>query len=246
MKAPERLQPFEGVVLSVKNRGLGSSFIVRKISNGIGVERTFQTHSPIIGSITVKRRGDVRQAKLFTFEKELDVLLGSKKNLVNPILAHIFLMSLSELKSENLIDIFIDELWLEKGLSKNTLSAYRHDLSSFSKWYKGKSLLDVERVDLLDYLASRLKDGYSSRSTARSLSSLRAFYSHLTTKHNLEKNPTDKVESPKLGHSLPKTLSEDEVDRLINAPDVEDDIGLRDRAMLELIYACGLRVSGNS
>ena len=152
-------------------------------------------------------------------------------------------MSLSELKSENLIDIFIDELWLEKGLSKNTLSAYRHDLSSFSKWYKGTSLLDVERVDLLDYLASRLKDGYSSRSTARSLSSLRAFYSHLTTKHNLEKNPTDKVESPKLGHSLPKTLSEDEVDRLINAPDVEDDIGLRDRAMLELIYACGLRVS---
>ena len=152
-------------------------------------------------------------------------------------------MSLSELKSENLIDIFIDELWLEKGLSKNTLSAYRHDLSSFSQWYKGKSLLDVERVDLLDYLASRLKDGYSSRSTARSLSSLRAFYSHLTTKHNLEKNPTDKVESPKLGHSLPKTLSEDEVDRLINAPDVEDDIGLRDRAMLELIYACGLRVS---
>ena len=152
-------------------------------------------------------------------------------------------MSLSELKSENLIDIFIDELWLEKGLSKNTLSAYRHDLSSFSKWYNGKSLLDVERVDLLDYLASRLKDGYSSRSTARSLSSLRAFYSHLTTKHNLEKNPTDKVESPKLGHSLPKTLSEDEVDRLINAPDVEDDIGLRDRAMLELLYACGLRVS---
>ena len=61
----ERLQPFEGVVLSVKNRGLGSSFIVRKISNGIGVERTFQTHSPIIGSITVKRRGDVRQAKLY-------------------------------------------------------------------------------------------------------------------------------------------------------------------------------------
>ena len=61
----ERLQPFEGVVLSVKNRGLGSSFIVRNISNGIGVERTFQTHSPIIGSITVKRRGDVRQAKLF-------------------------------------------------------------------------------------------------------------------------------------------------------------------------------------
>lgn len=147
------------------------------------------------------------------------------------------------INSEALIDNFIDELWLEKGLSTNTLSAYRHDLSSFSKWFKGKSLLDVQRVDLLDYLASRLKEGYSSRSTARSLSSLRAFYSHLTVKHNLNQNPTARVESPKLGHPLPKTLSEEEVEKLINAPNIEDDIGLRDRAMLELIYACGLRVS---
>ena len=92
-------------------------------------------------------------------------------------------------------------------------------------------------------LAERLKQGYSSRSTARSLSSLRAFYSHLTTKHNLKENPTSRIDSPKLGHSLPKTLSEEEVEKLIQAPDVEDDIGLRDRAMLELIYACGLRVT---
>ena len=152
-------------------------------------------------------------------------------------------MSLDTRKSDILIDNFIDELWLERGLSKNTLSAYRHDLSSFSFWYKGDSLLDVDRVDLLDYLAERLKQGYSSRSTARSLSSLRAFYSHLTTKHNLKENPTSRIDSPKLGHSLPKTLSEEEVEKLIQAPDVEDDIGLRDRAMLELIYACGLRVT---
>ena len=152
-------------------------------------------------------------------------------------------MSLNNLDSENLIDNFIDELWLEKGLSKNTLSAYRHDLSFFSKWYKGTSLLDVTRIDLLDYLASRLKDGYSSRSTARSLSSLRAFYGHLTIRYNLKENPTARVESPKLGHSLPKTLSEEQVESLIKAPDIEQDIGLRDRAMLELIYACGLRVS---
>jgi integrase/recombinase XerD len=72
---------------------------------------------------------------------------------------------------------------------------------------------------------------------------LRAFYSHLTTKHNLKENPTSRIDSPKLGHSLPKTLSEEEVEKLIQAPDVEDDIGLRDRAMLELIYACGLRVT---
>ena len=146
-------------------------------------------------------------------------------------------------KSEILIDNFIDVLWLEKGLSKNTLSAYRHDISSFSDWYKGVSLLEVQRVDLLDYLSQRLKDGYSSRSTARSLSSLRAFYSHITVKHNLKENPTSRVDSPKLGRSLPKTLSEDEVEKLISSPDVEDYIGLRDRAMLELIYACGLRVS---
>ena len=152
-------------------------------------------------------------------------------------------MSSNLSNSEILIDNFIDVLWLEKGLSKNTLSAYRHDISSFSDWYKGVTLLEVQRVDLLDYLSQRLKDGYSSRSTARSLSSLRAFYSHITVKHNLKENPTSRVDSPKLGRSLPKTLSEDEVEKLISSPDVEDYIGLRDRAMLELIYACGLRVS---
>jgi len=152
-------------------------------------------------------------------------------------------VSTTKLNSEILIDNFIDELWLEKGLSKNTLTAYRNDIQTFSNWYKGNSLLEVERVDLLDYLAHRLKQGFSSRSTARSLSSLRAFYSHLTVRHNLREDPTSRVESPKLGRSLPKTLSEEEVERLIQAPDVYDDIGLRDRAMLELIYACGLRVS---
>ena len=152
-------------------------------------------------------------------------------------------MSNINLDSETLIDNFIDELWLEKGLSKNTLSAYRHDISYFSNWYKGSSLLEVTRVDLLDYLASRLKNGYSSRSTARSLSSLRAFYSHITVRYNLQENPTARVDSPKLGHSLPKSLSEEQVESLIKAPDPDEDIGLRDRAMLELIYAWGLRVS---
>ena len=152
-------------------------------------------------------------------------------------------MSHNNLNSESLIDNFIDELWLEKGLSKNTLSAYRQDLFFFSNWYKGSNLLDVTRIDLLDYLASRLKDGYSSRSTARSLSSLRAFYGHLTVRFNLSENPTTRVDSPKLGHTLPKTISEEQVESLIKAPNTEQDIGLRDRAMLELIYACGLRVS---
>ncbi len=152
-------------------------------------------------------------------------------------------MSSKSPESEELIDNFIDELWLEKGLSQNTLSAYRQDISTFNKWLKTINLLEVTKVELLDYLAYRLKKGYSSRSTARSLSSLRALYNQLSNKYNLKENPTAEIDSPKLGHSLPKVISEEEVEKLINGPDTKEPIGLRDRAMLELIYACGLRVS---
>ncbi|HJM59512.1 MAG: site-specific tyrosine recombinase XerD [Gammaproteobacteria bacterium] len=152
-------------------------------------------------------------------------------------------MNSKSLKSEEYIDNFIDELWLERGLSPNTLSAYKLDISAFEKWHKGPNLLEVTKVDLLDYLAFRLKEGYSSRSTARSLSSLRSFYNHISNKYNLKENPTAKIDSPKLGHSLPKVISEEDVEKLINTPDLRNDIGLRDKAMLELIYACGLRVS---
>ena len=151
-------------------------------------------------------------------------------------------MSITNLNSEILIDNFIDELWLEKGLSKNTLTAYRNDIQTFSNWYKGNSLLEVERVDLLDYLADRLKQGFSSRSTARSLSSLRAFYSHLTVRHNLKEDPTSRVESPKLGKSLPKTLSEEEVERLIQAPDVDDDIGGAELCNIRFSLAYGGKI----
>ena len=145
--------------------------------------------------------------------------------------------------SLQLIDSFIDLIWLEKGLSPNTLSAYRQDLVTFNKWLVRRSIQSVSKADLLDYLSFRLNQGYSSRSTARTLSSLRAFYNYLTVKHNLLENPTAKIDSPKLGHSLPKVLSEEDVELLIKAPDTDNPIGLRDRAMLELLYACGLRVS---
>ena len=144
-------------------------------------------------------------------------------------------------ESEHLIDNFIDELWLEKGLSHNTLSAYRQDISSFNKWLN-INLLEVTKAELLDYLAYRLKKGYSSRSTARSLSSLRALYNQLSNQYNLKENPTAKIDSPKLGHTLPKVISEEEVEKLINAPDTKQIIGLRDRAMLELLYSSGLKV----
>ena len=142
-----------------------------------------------------------------------------------------------------LIDNFIDNIWLEKGLSKNTLSAYNQDLSNFCFWLKGTSLKKVDRIKLLDYLTYRFEQGYSSRSTARTLSSLRAFYAFLVAKNIISENPTSKVDSPKLGSSLPKILSEEDVDKLINAPDTKKPIGLRDKAMLEILYACGLRIS---
>ena len=142
-----------------------------------------------------------------------------------------------------LIDNFIDNIWLEKGLSKNTLSAYNQDLSNFTLWLKGSSLKNVDRIKLLDYLTYRFEQGYNSRSTARTLSSLRSFYAFLVEKNFITENPTSKIDSPKLGSSLPKILSEEDVNKLINAPDTKNSIGLRDRAMLEILYACGLRIS---
>ena len=142
-----------------------------------------------------------------------------------------------------MIDNFIDNIWLEKGLSKNTLSAYNQDLLKFTLWLKGSSLKNVDRIKLLDYLAYRFEQGYNSRSTARALSSLRSFYAFLVEKNFISENPTSKIDSPKLGSSLPKILSEEDVNKLINAPDIKSPIGLRDRAMLELLYACGLRIS---
>jgi integrase/recombinase XerD len=152
-------------------------------------------------------------------------------------------MASEQSDSIKLIDSFIDTIWLEKGLSINTLSAYRSDLSNFLKWLNNKDLLGVSKTTLLDYLSFRLREGYSSKSTARCLSSLRAFYSYLLVKNNLKENPAAKIDSPKLGHSLPKTLSEIDVEKLINAPDESTAIGLRDKAMLEILYGCGLRVT---
>ena len=149
----------------------------------------------------------------------------------------------ANIASDRLIDGFIDNVWLEKGLSQNTLNAYRQDLSNFSNWLNPVYLEKATKINLLDYLAYRLKQGYSSRSTARSLSSLRAFYAYLLSKSLIIENPTSKIQSPKLGHSLPKVLSEEDVEKLINAPNTKEPTGLRDRAMLELLYACGLRIS---
>ena len=144
------------------------------------------------------------------------------------------------------IDRYLDAVWVERGLSENTLAAYRRDLGALARWldqHKSVSLLECHANDLRDYLAARLNSGANGRSTARMLSSLRGFYAYYIRERRIETDPTALIDSPSIGRPLPKTLTEDDVEKLIAAPDMSQPLGLRDRAMLELIYACGLRVS---
>ena len=145
--------------------------------------------------------------------------------------------------NKDVIDVFIDALWLESGLSKNTLSAYRSDLSGFAKFIDDKGLVDVYQSDVQKYLAFLLAQGTKSSSSARVLSTLRRFYRYQIRENNIATDPCAQVRSPKQGRPLPKAMSESQVDDLLSAPDVKTSLGLRDRAMLETLYATGLRVS---
>jgi integrase/recombinase XerD len=142
------------------------------------------------------------------------------------------------------LDTFIDHLWLEDGLSKNTLESYRLDLTSFAFWLvkQEKQLLAVDQADIQQYLAIKFPQS-KPRSISRLIASLRRFYRFLLRENKISKDPTLQIESPKLPRSLPKSLNEDEVVALLNSPNVDEPVGKRDRAMLELLYACGLRVS---
>ena len=143
------------------------------------------------------------------------------------------------------IDGFLDALWSERGLSKNTLDAYGRDLHKLSHWLQKSQcdLLMVTNAQLLEYIAYCIKKGSKSRSVARMISSLRRFYRYQLRENTIKEDPTSLIELPKLGKLLPGTLSESQVESLILAADISDPIGLRDRAMLELLYATGLRVS---
>lgn len=145
-----------------------------------------------------------------------------------------------------LIDRYLDACWMEKGLSQNSLAAYRRDLLFFARWLFSQAspvgLMDVSHAILSSYLDTR--DGrFDRRSTARMISVLRGFYQYQVRVEALESDPMSKIELPKLGRTLPKVLTEKDVEALLEAPDVGEPIGLRDRAMLELLYACGLRVT---
>ena len=144
---------------------------------------------------------------------------------------------------EGIIEAFLDALWMERGLSENTLKAYRADLVHFARFASARrlGLLEVERGHVLDYLVSMIDA--SPRTTARRLSALRRFYSHAKRVGTIERDPMDRIDAPRLGRPLPGSLTEREVESLLAAPDVSTALGFRDRTMLEVLYAAGLRVS---
>ena len=147
---------------------------------------------------------------------------------------------------DDLLDEFCDALWLEDGLSRNTLDSHRRDLKQFQAWLQqahGRALLDAAHSDLLAYLAHKVAARAKATSTSRLLSSLKRFYQYALRQNKISADPSIDIDAPKLPRSLPKSLTEDDVEKLLAAPAVEDPLGLRDRAMLEVLYASGLRVS---
>jgi integrase/recombinase XerD len=143
------------------------------------------------------------------------------------------------------IEAFLDATWAESGLARQSLAGYRRDLEGFARWRDGAGggLAGADRAALFDYLAYRTGAGYSPRSNARLLSALRAFFAHALRRGQRSDDPCAQLDPPRLPRLLPKALAERQVEALLAAPDTNAPIGVRDRAMLELMYACGLRVS---
>ena len=144
-----------------------------------------------------------------------------------------------------MLESFLDAVWAERGLSANTLQSYRYDLALLAAHLEteGVTLQEASRENLLHFLATQVQAGRSPRSLSRYLSGFRQFYQWLLREGRIQKDPSALIESPKLGRGLPKALNEEQVVSLLEAPDVETQLGLRDRTMLELMYATGLRVS---
>jgi len=145
--------------------------------------------------------------------------------------------------SREQIDLFLDVLWMERGVSENTLSAYRSDLQKYAFWLdKNKcEITAAQESDLRNYLSSM--QGRTARTMARHLSSIRSLYGYLVREGKMKHDPSARVEAPKIGRQLPKSLTEMEVEALLKAPDTGTSLGFRDRTMLEVLYASGLRVS---
>lgn len=146
-------------------------------------------------------------------------------------------------ENTSIIEAFLDALWMERGLSENTLASYGADLRGFAAWLKEQGLLEIMSSDIESYLAHRYEQQASSRTAARLLSSLRRFYQYQYREGRMAQDPSLNIDNPRIGRPLPDSLTEEEVESLLDAPEGTTAEGLRDRAMLELLYATGLRVS---
>ncbi|GMQ91477.1 MAG: site-specific tyrosine recombinase XerD [Gammaproteobacteria bacterium] len=144
-----------------------------------------------------------------------------------------------------IINNFLDAIWAEQGLSNNTRSAYSSDLKAYSIWLSNRTtgITEVGREAVQEYLYQRAESGVQRRTSARILSCLRQFYRYLLREGLVDNDPTELIASPKTERSLPKSLSQEQVELLLGGPDTKTALGLRDRAMLEVLYAAGLRVS---
>lgn len=138
---------------------------------------------------------------------------------------------------------FLDALWIEQGLSDNTVKAYATDLKRFSSWLGSNPISQVSKADISNYLAQRFQQGSSASSSARLLSTLRQYYGYLIRTGQRLDDPCSGIKAPRLGKLLPEIFSEDEVNQLLDAPPDDTALGLRDKTMLELLYATGMRVS---
>jgi len=149
-------------------------------------------------------------------------------------------------RDSGLIDEFCDALWLEDGLARNTLVSYRRDLTGFATWLgerHGKALITADQADIQTYLGYQFRKKARATSVARLLSALKRFYRYCLRQGWIKADPTLKIDAPKLPRALPRSLTEEDVESLLNAPRAERALGLRDKAMLETLYASGLRVS---
>ncbi len=151
------------------------------------------------------------------------------------------------MNNAELLDEFSDTLWLEDGLSRNTLESYRRDLNKFAAWleqHRNATLLQCTHADIQGFLAHLVVEQKAkATSTSRAISSLKRLYQYQLRQGKISVDPTLQIATPKLPRSLPKSLTEQDVELLLNAPDINTPLGLRDRTMLEVLYASGLRVS---
>ncbi len=147
---------------------------------------------------------------------------------------------------DQLLNQFLHYILVEKGLSKNTIEAYGHGISRFLLFLKGKGIEEIGEVgkyEVRSFLLALKRKNLSHKTIVRNLVAIRSFYKFLIQEGMLEKNPTEDLESPKITKTLPEILTLNEIEQLLNQPDVQRPLGIRDRAMLEMLYATGMRVS---